>query len=52
MNYVIRWKSRLTPKGGCGTTLFTWAVACAIVARMDREFPDISHWVADPPKST
>jgi len=44
MEYVIKWKSKLTGKTGEGTKRFKKWDAAEQVAKANRIFPDIDHW--------
>ena len=44
MEYIIKWKSKITGKTGGGTTRFGLWDAAEQVARLNRQFPDIEHW--------
>lgn len=46
--WYIAWVSRLTGHEGRGLAVFTdRAAAEAMCARMNREYPDLSHWVVE-----
>lgn len=43
--YRIAWKSKITGFSGHGTATFSYDVAKEQCEDMDKEFPDISHWL-------
>ena len=43
--YAIYWESRLSGTKGNGTATFTHSEAEDIVSKMNKQYPDIIHWV-------
>lgn len=44
MQYVIKWKSKITDKTGGGTTKMELSTASREVDKLNREFPEVEHW--------